>query len=146
MKLFVGGAIRAALVALMAASVCTGARAEWVRPEADAVHARERSMAKDPKQTDWEQTGVASYYGRAHNGRRTASGERFDQEEMTAAHPSLPFGTRLKVMAVSTGREVVVTITDRLPSRRRVIDLSLAAARSLGIVRQGTANVMLSRL
>ncbi len=90
------------------------------------------------------ETGLASYYGSRHQGRRTACGERFDQKALTAAHPWLPFGTKVRVTAVATGRSVVVTITDRLPSRRRAIDLSVAAARLLGIVRQGLAEVSLT--
>jgi rare lipoprotein A len=90
------------------------------------------------------QTGLASYYGSRHQGRRTASGVRFDQWALTAAHPWLPFGTKVRVTVETTGRSVVVTITDRLPSRRRVIDLSTAAARLLGIVRQGLAEVSLT--
>src|SRR5271163_585663 len=85
------------------------------------------------------ETGLASFYGSRHQGRRTASGGRFDQKALTAAHPWLPFGTKVLVTVEATGRSVVVTITDRLPSRRRVIDLSVAAARLLGIVRQGLA-------
>jgi rare lipoprotein A len=90
------------------------------------------------------ESGLASYYGTRHQGRRTASGGRFDQKALTAAHPWLPFGTKVRVTVEATGRSVVVTITDRLPSRRRVIDLSTAAARLLGIVRQGLAEVSLT--
>jgi len=90
------------------------------------------------------ETGLASYYGSRHQGRRTASGTRFDQRALTAAHPWLPFGTKVRVTVEATGRSVVVTVTDRLPSRRRVIDLSTAAARLLGIVRQGLAEVSLT--
>jgi rare lipoprotein A len=90
------------------------------------------------------QTGTASYYGRAHQGRRTASGGRFDENELTAAHPWLPFGSKVRVTLQGTGHSVVVTITDRLYSARRVIDLSMAAARLLGMVRQGVGTVSLS--
>jgi rare lipoprotein A len=90
------------------------------------------------------ETGVASYYGHAHQGRRTADGSRFDPNELTAAHPWLPFGTRVSVTLRDTGRSVVVTITDRLYSARRVIDLSMAAARLLGMVHQGVGTVSLS--
>jgi len=90
------------------------------------------------------QSGVASFYGPRHNGRRTAWGGRFDQNAMTGAHPWLPFGTRVRVTAAATGRSVVVVITDRMPARRRVIDLSMGAARQLGILRQGVARVSLS--
>jgi len=90
------------------------------------------------------QQGVASYYGPKQNGRRTADGSVFNQHEMTAAHPWLPFGTRVRVTLLDTGRSVIVTITDRLPSHRRIVDLSVAAARELGIIRRGIAMVALA--
>ena len=89
------------------------------------------------------QTGVASYYGSWHQGRRTASGDIFDDRKMTAAHPFLPFGTRVRVEVAGTDRSIVVTITDRLFNRHRIIDLSEGAASRLGIIRAGTAMVML---
>jgi rare lipoprotein A len=89
-------------------------------------------------------SGTASYYGKAHHGRRTASGERFDMEAMTAAHPWLPFGTKVRVTIQGTDTSVVVTITDRIPSKTRILDLSVAAARQLGILSQGLAQVTLS--
>jgi rare lipoprotein A len=88
--------------------------------------------------------GTASYYGAAHQGRRTADGSRFNPNELTAAHRWLPFGTKVSVTLQDTGRSVVVTITDRLYSARRVIDLSMASARLLGMVRQGVGTVSLS--
>jgi peptidoglycan lytic transglycosylase len=88
------------------------------------------------------EVGLASYYGRAHDGQRTASGEPFDMSRMTAAHRSLPFGTRVRVKNLDNGREAVVRINDRGPFRRgRVIDVSLAAARKLGFVGRGIARV-----
>ena len=93
---------------------------------------------------DWlGESGVASFYGRAHQGKRTAAGGRFDQMALTAAHPWLPFGTKVLVTVERTGRAVVVTITDRLPSGRRIIDVSLGTARALGFVGQGLAEVSL---
>lgn len=87
-------------------------------------------------------SGMASYYGDAHAGNRTASGERFDPDDMTAAHRSLPFGTRLRVTDPSTGRSVIVRVNDRGPFHKsRILDLSEAAARELGIVRRGRALV-----
>jgi rare lipoprotein A len=89
-----------------------------------------------------EQVGLASYYGREHDGRRTASGEIFDMNEMTAAHRTLPFGTRVRVTDLANGRQVTVRINDRGPFRRgRILDLSYAAARKLGIVGRGVAKV-----
>ena len=88
------------------------------------------------------QVGTASFYSHGHDGRRTASGERFDMDEMTAAHRTLPFGTRVRVTNLANGRRVVVRINDRGPFRRkRIIDVSYAAARELGMVRRGTARV-----
>jgi hypothetical protein len=104
-----------------------------------------RAEPSAESQAHWVgESGYASYYGRAHQGRRTAFGARFDQNKLTAAHPWLPFGSHVIVTLAGTGRSVVVTITDRLYSDRRVIDLSLAAARSLGIVAQGVAKVSLA--
>ncbi len=94
-----------------------------------------------------EQAGIASWYGTTAHGRRTASGERFDRDAFTAAHRSLPFGTRLVVTNVDNGASVVVTVNDRGPfTVGRVLDLSLAAARELGMVDAGTARVRLRRL
>jgi rare lipoprotein A len=90
------------------------------------------------------QKGVASFYANRNQGKRTASGSRFDEHGMTAAHPWLPFGTKVLVTVQSTGRSVMVTITDRLPTRRRIIDLSREAAARLGIIRQGVAMVVLT--
>ena len=86
---------------------------------------------------EWRQTGKASFYGYGRLSRYTASGAVFDRTAMTAAHPWLPFGTRVRVREEATGREVLVTITDRLPTRGRVIDLSVGAARQLGMLERG---------
>lgn len=90
------------------------------------------------------ETGSASFYGPDFHGHRSASGDRFDQKAMTAAHAWLPFGTRVKVVRGDTGRSVIVTITDRVYSDHRVVDLSLAAARALGMIRRGIAEVTLT--
>lgn len=87
--------------------------------------------------------GTASWYGPGFHGRRTASGERFDQEAFTAAHPNFPFGTRLRVTLLVNKRSVVVRINDRLPRRNRIIDLSRAAARAIDLVERGTGKVRL---
>src|SRR5690606_28346649 len=87
------------------------------------------------------QTGMASYY---KSGKRTANGERFDPNGMTAAHPSLPFGTRVKVVHLKSGRSVTVRINDRGPFvGGRVIDLSYGAAKTLGMTGAGVAKVSL---
>jgi rare lipoprotein A len=90
--------------------------------------------------------GMASWYGREFAGRRTASGERFDPGEYTAAHRTLPFGSRVRVTN-ATGKSVVVRINDRGPFHGgRVIDLSQAAAAELGLVRAGSGRVQLALL
>lgn len=91
--------------------------------------------------------GVASYYGYDFSGNRTAAGERFNPEGMTAAHRSLPFGTRVRVTNTRNGRSVVVRINDRGPFiRGRVIDLSTGAARILGMMGSGIAPVKIEVL
>ncbi|HEY2892197.1 MAG TPA: septal ring lytic transglycosylase RlpA family protein [Dongiaceae bacterium] len=88
------------------------------------------------------QAGKGSWYGRWHQGRKTASGERFNMFQMTAAHPSLPLGTIVRVTNPATGISVKVRINDRGPYYQgRVIDLSAAAARALGISKKGTARL-----
>lgn len=99
----------------------------------------------DPR--GYDETGTASYYGSRHHGKRTASGEAFDQHGLTAAHRSLPFGTRVLVTNLKNDRSVVVRINDRGPhTRGRLIDLSRAAALSLDMLRSGTARVRVQSL
>ncbi|MBR1711869.1 MAG: septal ring lytic transglycosylase RlpA family protein [Alloprevotella sp.] len=89
-----------------------------------------------------QQKGMASYYGKALHGRKTSSGERFNMYAMTCAHRTLPFGTWINVRDVKTGKEVKVRVTDRGPfCKGRVVDLSYGAARDLGIVGRGVAQV-----
>ncbi len=93
----------------------------------------------------WRERGEASWYGLVFQGRRTASGERFDMQRLTAAHPSLPFGTRVRVTSLRNGRSVVVRINDRGPhTGGRIIDLSHAAARRIGLLALGTKDVELT--
>lgn len=90
------------------------------------------------------QRGTASWYGPRFNGRRTASGERFDMREFTAAHRTLPFGTLVRVHSLVNGRDVDVRITDRGPyAGNRIIDLSRAAAEELGMLGMGFKEVVL---
>ncbi|WP_406820983.1 septal ring lytic transglycosylase RlpA family protein [Pseudomonas sp. KnCO4] len=99
----------------------------------------------DPR--GYDQTGTASYYGSRHHGKRTASGEPFNQNGLTAAHRSLPFGTRVRVTNTANQRSVVVRINDRGPhTRGRLIDLSRAAAEKIGMIRSGTAQVRVQGL
>ncbi|MDE8035174.1 septal ring lytic transglycosylase RlpA family protein [Actinobacillus equuli subsp. equuli] len=93
------------------------------------------------------QSGIASYYADKFNGRRTANGERFSNSAMTAAHKTLPFGTLVEVTNMRNGRSVVVRVNDRGPyAHARVVDLSKAAARQLGMHNSGTAHVKLAVL
>ena len=113
--------------------------ASIVRIKHVAAHkdATEPQMAKGPGAS----FGVASFYS---EGNKTASGEKFDPTELTAASPSLPFGTRLRVTNVSNGRSVVVRVNDRGPFvPGRVVDVSYSAAETLGMVGRGTAKVKL---
>lgn len=88
--------------------------------------------------------GTASFYGPGFEGRRTASGERFDPGALTAAHRTLPFGTCLRVRNLGNGREVDVRVNDRGPfAGGRILDVSAAAARILGMVEGGLAKVRL---
>ena len=89
------------------------------------------------------QVGIASWYGPGYDGKRTSSGEVFDQDELTAAHMTFAFGTRVRVTMLSSGRSVVVRINDRFPNKRRVIDLSRGAARKIGLIGPGTGRVRL---
>jgi rare lipoprotein A len=95
----------------------------------------------DATPTQIASQGVASFYT---EGQQTASGEKFDTHDLTAAHPTLPFGTRLRVTNVATGRSVVVRVNDRGPYvPGRVVDVSHSAANALGMVESGIAKVKL---
>jgi rare lipoprotein A len=92
----------------------------------------------------YAEKGLASWYGNRFNGRQTASGTQFSEKEMTAAHRKLPLGTKVVVENLETGAQVEVKITDRGPyagSQRRIIDLSRAAADSIGLVERGLGQV-----
>jgi rare lipoprotein A len=88
------------------------------------------------------QSGMASWYGPGFHGRRTASGEKYNMYDLTAAHPTLPFGTRLTVRNARTGQSVVVRVNDRGPfKKQRILDLSYTAARQVGVFAPGVAYV-----
>jgi rare lipoprotein A len=112
---------------------------------ASACRTRHRFGAPSPAV---ETVGIASWYGPGFHGKRTSNGERYDQDGLTAAHCCWPFGTLVKVTLLSTGKEVVVRINDRMPLNRkgRVIDLSRGAARKIGLIGPGTGRVRLSPL
>lgn len=90
----------------------------------------------------YQAVGLASYYGAKFHGRRTASGERYDMHDLTAAHPVLEFGSRVEVTNLKNGRKVRVRINDRGPFRKgRIIDLSFAAAKRIGMLTRGVVKV-----
>ena len=118
-------------------------------PQKESPH-REESKIEEV-QTDEAQketiVGIASYYASKFHGRRTASGERFSQKVLTAAHLTLPFGTLLKVTNLQNMKSVIVRINDRGPHvRGRIVDLSRAAAELIGMRHTGTARVELEIL
>lgn len=99
------------------------------------------------KVASFNQVGRASYYGKNFQGRRTSSGERFDVNMLTAAHPTLPIPSYARVTNLSNGKSVVVRVNDRGPFYgNRVMDLSYAAARQLDFVRAGTAQVRVEQI
>lgn len=106
---------------------------------------RTAQSTASPGTKHWEEAGEATWYGGRHHGRRTSSGAIFDQNAMTAAHSSLPLGSRVRVTVQETGESVVVTINDRQPPKIiRIIDLSRGAASRIGILSRGTAMVTLT--
>ena len=97
------------------------------------------------KPVHYEATGNASWYGPDFAGKKTANGERFNPGDLTAAHRTLPFNTRLKVTNLKNGKSVIVRINDRGPyADGRIIDLSRAAAKKIGMLNSGTARVKLN--
>jgi rare lipoprotein A len=122
----------------------SGQRLEQPVPEPRTAPTAEppAQVARPESEPSYQAKGKASYYASRHHGRRTASGERLNNNDLTAAHRELPFGTRVKVTNLSNERSVVVRITDRGPhGRGRLIDLSQAAARQLDMLRAGIAQV-----
>ena len=136
-------------VALVLTGCATGPALVKVPPEMPAPQPAPAAPAPAPKVAPRpaEVTGMASWYGKAHHGRPTASGETYDMHALTAAHRSLPLGTRVLVTNVQNGRSVEVRINDRGPFvRGRILDLSYAAARELGSLSDGAFRVKLRAL
>lgn len=127
---------RATAVLLLLAAVAACAPRLPVEP---APASASRGGAEQPS---FSETGGASWYGRRHQGAKTASGERFDPKDLTAAHRTLPLGTRARVTVLDGGKSVTVRINDRGPHKRdRIIDLSAAAADSLDLRDDGVGDV-----
>jgi rare lipoprotein A len=107
-----------------------------------ASHDSEDTDASAVAAGSFETTGEASYYANKFHGRRTASGERYDRTKLTAAHRTLPFGTMVRVTNLRNNKSVTVRINDRGPQKKsRIIDLSAAAARQIGMIAEGVAKV-----
>jgi rare lipoprotein A len=128
---------------LIAASVAARARhTEHDEQNPDLIADRVRVKTTADGRAMVEQLGEASWYGTWHHGRPTASGARFDEHALTAAHPTLPLGTRATVTNLATGASVDVVVNDRGPYvYGRDIDLSRAAAQAIGVIRAGSAAV-----
>lgn len=120
---------------------------ETGRASSAPIAAPSPGYALEPRQVRSEQTGLASWYGEAFQGRLTASGEIFDQHALTAAHRSLPLRSLARVTRLDTGQSVLVRINDRGPFvEGRIIDLSRAAAEDLGFIDDGLARVRVESL
>ncbi len=103
-----------------------------------------QGAAPDTDNVQYQLSGTASYYADEFDGRKTANGETYDMNAFTAAHRTLPFNTRVRVRNLNNAKEVVVRINDRGPFKdNRVIDLSLGAAKEIGMISSGTAQVEL---
>jgi rare lipoprotein A len=126
------------LLAVMLLTGCAKRHAATHPPVPLTIHSPE---------ANWTETGLATWYGEPYHGRRAANGEVFDMEKLTAAHRTLAFDTWVRVTNLDNGREVDVRITDRGPFvEGRIIDLSLAAAREVDMVRSGVARVKIKTL
>jgi peptidoglycan lytic transglycosylase len=140
-QLFVVFGIAGALLSLLLPG-CTRLIGREETPAPPVVTPQAKEEAPKPEGPKVEQVGEASWYGPAHQGKETASGETFDQNKLTAAHPTLPLGTKAVVTNLETGKSVAVTINDRGPSGKgRKIDLSRAAAQKIGMGGKGVTKV-----
>jgi len=99
----------------------------------------------EPREKGYTETGMISYYAAKFDGKKTASGEKFKKDGFSAAHRTLPFGTQIKVTNMQNGKSVVVKVNDRGPySASRILDVSPAAARKLGLMGSGTAKATIT--
>ena len=103
---------------------------------------RDRAYNSRVERNSEKITGICSYYGEKFHGKKTANGEVFNMYEFTAAHKSLPFGTKLEVKNIANGKKVIVRINDRGPFvSNRILDLSFAAAEEIDMIKSGTAEI-----
>ncbi|MDJ0593416.1 MAG: septal ring lytic transglycosylase RlpA family protein [Pleurocapsa sp. MO_226.B13] len=134
---------------ILSRSVARQTQGEKFEPENNLELSQTQQTIPLPNQTLIANSfsGQASWYGPGFHGRLTANGEIYNQNAFTAAHPSLRFGTKVKVTNLNNGRSVIVRINDRGPyAKGRIIDVSAAAARSLGMIRSGIAPVRVTIL
>ncbi len=94
----------------------------------------------NPVKKGYKEVGVISYYGPGFHGKKTANGETYNQNRLTAAHRTLPFNTKVKVTILSSGKSVIVRINDRGPFKKnRMLDLSVGAAKKVGLIKEGVS-------
>jgi rare lipoprotein A len=134
--------------ALLILSACASHRVATApaQPAPRAPGAPAAPSAPGPVAVGYEETGEASWYGNPYHGRRAASGEVYDMNQMTAAHRTLPFGTRIRVQSLVDGSSVEVRINDRGPFKdedKRILDLSFAAGKLLGVIGPGVIPIRL---
>jgi rare lipoprotein A len=146
MRLMKAAGVPAAMALASFLLACTGihvtASAQSSQYAAGAPYRIKGRVYVPRAEARYDRTGVASWYGRAFHGRRTANGERFNMHALTAAHPTLPLSTFVRVTNLDNGRSIAVRINDRGPfARGRIIDLSQAGARALGFEGRGTVRV-----
>jgi rare lipoprotein A len=132
-----------ASLAVLSGACCGEATQRTVARSGPIEEPTEEVDASEPRTKGPVLHGEASYYADFFRGRKTANGERYDPSKLTAANRTLPFGTRVRITRVDTGRSVVVRVNDRGPfgKRRRIFDLSKAAARKLDMLHVGRAEI-----
>ncbi len=135
------GIAAAAAILLTACSSSPDTLTE-IQPQAGQSYGVTGATYLPRKESAYDAVGIASWYGKHFHGRRTASGEIYNMNSATAAHPTLPFGTRVRVTNLANGHSVVLKINDRGPfAKRRIIDVSRRAAQVLEFVKNGTVRV-----
>ncbi len=142
-----GLSICAGIALVVMAASCAGTVDVMPEPVSPSVPAVAAPVVTTPTVTAFRQRGTASWYGKELHGRRTASGELFDRYGLSAAHRTLPLGSMIRVTNLENNRNTSVRVNDRGPFiKSRVIDLSYGAARELGFVAEGTAQVVIECL
>lgn len=113
----------------------------------DKVFQNESESQIDSENLEFIEQGIASYYASEYHGKKTASGEIYNMNDLTAAHPSLGFGVSLLVKNIKNNKSVIVRVNDRMPNfKNRIIDLSLAAAKKIDMIFDGTVEVKIYRV